>query len=135
MTICTFGQSKEDQTQILQKCIDIPELLQYYPHDNQENLKQLYVNYWHPLLFPIDLLITKDSNPIQFRLMSDPSTKNGDAYFLFKKFEISQGSSIVSFEYYYGNSIPQKILKVNLDFIKVGDKWEISVKKLSKQDE
>lgn len=132
-TIFAFGQSRQDQIQIVQKCIGLPELQKYFPLDADGNLKPLVINYWHPVLFPTDLTLTQNGENIQFRLMSAESGKNGEAYFLFNKFEVLQSSSLVKFEYRYDNFIQPKMLQVALGLIKSGDAWEISTIKVSNQ--
>lgn len=133
-TRTSMAQSRQDQTQILQKCIGLPELQKYFPLEADGNLKPLVINYWHPVLFPTDLTLSQNGKNILFRLMSMESVKNGEAYFLFNKFEILQGSSVVKFEYRYDNLIQPKVLQVALGFIKSGEAWEMSTIKVSNQE-
>jgi len=109
------AQAPGNVAMVLQKCIDLPTLQQYFPIDNEGNLKQLRINYWHPLLFPIDLPIVKDGKKVQFNAMSAQNEKNGEAYFLFKTFNIKQVTSNVLFEYYYGNNTNSKTVEVKLE--------------------
>jgi hypothetical protein len=125
-TNCIFAQSRQDQAQILQKCIELQELQQYYPLDAKGNQKPLIINYWHPVLFPTDLTLLNDGKNVEFREMSLESDKNAEAYFLFKKFVVLQSSSVVKFDFSYDNFNLPKLLEVMLDLAKVGDAWEIS---------
>jgi hypothetical protein len=134
ISICAIGQTRNDQLQILKKCIDLPELQNYYPVDTNGNQKPVIICYWHPVLFPIDLIIAKDGQNIQFRLMSLENDKNAEAFFLFTKFEIQQSSSLVNFAYYCNNTIHPKVIQVMLELKKVGDAWEIScIKVINKE--
>jgi len=129
-----IGQIRNDQAQILKKCIDLPELQNYFPVDTNGNQKPVIIGYWHPVLFPIDLKIAKDGQNIQFRLMSLENDKNAEAFFLFTKFEIQQSSSLVNFAYYCNNTIHPKVIQVMLELKKVGDAWEISfIKVINKE--
>ena len=123
---CSFGQNREDQAQILQKCIELQELQMYYPLDADGNQKPLIINYWHPVLFPADLTVTHAGSNVEFRLMSLEKSKNAEAYFLFKKFEVFPGSSLVKFDYSYNDSDHLKAIEVTLELSKTLDKWEIA---------
>jgi len=133
-TRTVMAQSRQDQTQILQKCIELPELQKYFPLEADGNLKPLVINYWHPVPFPTDLTLSQNGKNILFRSMPMESGKYSEAYFLFNKFEILQGSSVVKFEYRYDNLIQPKVIQVALGFIKSGEAWEISTKKVSNQE-
>jgi hypothetical protein len=120
------AQVPSDVPMVLQKCIDLPAIQQYFPVDNEGNLKQLRINYWHPLLFPVDLLIAKDGKVVQFSPMTVWNEQNGEAFFLFKKLIISQSASTVIFEYHYENNLSSKVVYVKIELHKVGESWEIS---------
>jgi hypothetical protein len=63
-------QTRNDQAQILKKCIDLPELQSYLMKDSEGNVQQLYINYWNPLLFPLNLGLTKGGKDIIYKPMS-----------------------------------------------------------------
>jgi len=125
-TTCIFAQSRQDQSQILQKCIELQELQQYYPLDANGNQKPLIINYWHPVLFPTDLMVMNGGKNVEFREMSAENNKNAEAYFLFKKFEVFPGSSLVKFDYSYNNADHLKAIEVTLELSKTLDEWEIA---------
>jgi hypothetical protein len=122
----TFAQSRQDQTQILQKCIELSQLQQYYPLEADGSQKPLIINYWHPVLFPTDLTVMNSGKNVEFRLMSMESGKNAEAYFLFYKFEVFESSSSVKFDFSYNKANHLKVLEVMLDLSKTGDNWEIT---------
>lgn len=124
VSTCIFAQNRQDQAQILQKCIELPQLQQYYPLDADGSQKPLIINYWHPVLFPTDLTIMNGGKNVEFRLMSMESSKNEEAYFLFYKFEVSESSSSAKFDFSYNNVNHRKVLEVMLDLSKTGDAWE-----------
>ncbi len=126
VSICLFGQSRNDQKLILQKCIDLPEMKPYYQLDADGKIKQLTICYWHPSLFPVDLGLTKDGKNVEFVVMSEKAGKAGDAFFLFKTFEVADNSAIVCFEYSYGTESCSKKIQASLDFDKEGDEWKVT---------
>jgi len=125
-TTCIFAQSRQDQAEILQKCIELSQLQQYYPLEADGSQKPLIINYWHPVLFPTDLTVTNGGKNVEFRVMSMESSKNAEAYFLFYKFEVSGSSSSVKFDFSYNKANHPKMLEVMLDLSKTGDNWEIA---------
>ena len=56
---CSWGQTQHDMTAILQKCIDLPELQPYIPIDKNGKPDEVYINYWAPTIFSIDLNVSK----------------------------------------------------------------------------
>lgn len=126
VSTCSFGQSRQDQAQILLKCIELSQLQQYYPLEADGSQKPLIINYWHPVLFPTDLTVMNGGKNVEFREMSAENNKNAEAYFLFKKFEVFPGSSLVKFDYSYNDSDHLKAIEVTLELSKTLDKWEIA---------
>jgi hypothetical protein len=132
---CTFAQNRQDQAQILQKCIELSQLQQYYPLEADGSQKPLIINYWHPVLFPTDLTIMNGGKNVEFRLMSMESSKNAEAYFLFYKFEVYESSSSVKFDFSYNKANHRKVLEVMLDLSKTGDAWEITNIQVSNKEQ
>ena len=126
----TFGQSKQDQTQILQKCIDLPELRSYYPIDQNGNLKPVYIKFGHPVLIPTDLIVSLGGKDLKFLVMSE--NRKVDAYLNFKIFKINSESASVTFDLFYDGPAPQQIAQVNIEFYKTGNNWEIKDSNLIK---
>ena len=134
ITTCIFGQSRQEQTQILQKCVDLPELQQYYPVDADGNPNTLIIHYCHPYALPTDLTVTHGGRNAEFRLMSVENDKNADAYFFFQKFEFLENTWHVSFKYCYGNPGHPKEIQVLLKLKLAGNAWEVTDIKIGNQD-
>jgi hypothetical protein len=128
ITLCTLGQSRQDQTQILQKCIDLPEIQQYYPVDANKTQLQLFVLQHHPIFYPLDLPVEKFGFPLRFVSPVELSQINPDAFFLFKKFFINPDSASVSMNYSYRNNGTSKMMEIGLAFKKEGPIWSIKEK-------
>jgi len=133
ISICAIGQTRNDQAQILKKCIDLPELQSYLIKDSDGTIQQLFINYWNPLLFPLNLGITKDGKGIIYKQMSADAEKAGDTFILFKTFIITGEVAKIGFDYHYGTTNNSKLLQVNLDFKKIGDEWSVAKALLTNQ--
>ena len=121
-----LAQSKSDQGLILQKCIDLPELQSYLIKDSDGTIQQLCINYWNPLLFPLNLGVTKSGKSIIYKPMYVDSDKAGVPFILFKIYQITGDVAKVDFEYHYITNNSSRLLQVHVDFIKVGNDWNIS---------
>jgi hypothetical protein len=126
------AQSRTDQALILQKCIDLPEL-QSYLKDSEGKIQQLCINYWNPLLFPLNLGLTKGGKSIIYKPMYVDSDKAGVPFILFRTFLITGEVAKVDFEYHFVTNNSSQLLKVHLDFIKNDNDWEISKTALTNQ--
>lgn len=125
-TMGAIGQTRDDQTRILKKCLDLPELQSYLVKDSEGNIQQLCINYWHPLFFSLDLGLSKGGKNIIYREMSADAEKTGDPFVLFNTFNITGEVAKVDFEYHFRTTNCSKSLQVNLDFKKIGQDWTIS---------
>ena len=123
--ISSFGQNRDDQTAILQQCIDHSEIQKCYPTDDEGKPKQLTIYYWHPLLFPLDLGVTKGGKSIQYLVMSEKSEINETSVF-FKKFMVTNDTATANFEFSYKKDNRTKTMQLNLDFIKTEGVWKIT---------
>lgn len=123
--ICSFGQSRQDQTQILQKCIDLPNLQTYLPTDGNGIMKQIFINYWHPNLFSPDLVVTKGGKNVKFEIMSAQPSNESDAFLLFKKFDISGDKAILNFEFHYQISNDAKVVTFSFSLQKENNDWKV----------
>ncbi len=133
-TVCSWGQTQNDMTAILQKCIDLPELQQYLPLDNNGKPDGLYINYWAPTLFSTDLNVTKTGETLRFLPMSQTSATFENAYFLFKMTEITPSFAIVIFEYTYDFKTQPDVLEVKLTLEKTNDIWAVSDTQISRKN-
>lgn len=130
ISIWAIGQTRDDQAQILKKCIDLPELQSYLLTDAEGNIQQLSIYYWFPLFFPLDLDLTKDGKGIIYKKM--PNTGD-DPFILFQTFLITGDIAKIGFDYHYRTNNNSKLLQVNLDFKKIGDDWSVAKTLLTNQ--
>jgi hypothetical protein len=125
-SICTFGQNQQDQTQILQKCIDLPLLQQYFPKDSDGNYKAVVI-LQHGVSFPLNTTISKFGKSIQFMDKSQLSNLGINSFFLFWEFKIELNSAKVNFAYNYITTNNQPMIKkVSLVLQKANNLWIVS---------
>ncbi|MFN8134065.1 MAG: hypothetical protein U0Z17_02125 [Bacteroidales bacterium] len=123
---CSWGQTQHDMTAILQKCIDLPELQPYIPIDKNGKPDEVYINYWAPTIFSIDLNVSKNGERLKFLPMSQASPSFENAFFLFKNCEITPTFAIVFYEYTYDYKTQPKVIELKLTLQKVNEVWEVS---------
>lgn len=123
-----------DQSMVLQKCIDLPELQQYYPMDADGNFKPIYIMQ-HSINFPDNLNLDGFSKKIVFMTKDQIYKNNVDAFFQFEKFDILQNSANITFTYFYDLNIKSLIKQiVPIELLKAGDSWnELTIKLERKQ--
>jgi hypothetical protein len=120
------SQSRSDQTQVVQQCIDYPAFEQYFPIDEQKNPDQLVVLYYHPQFFPIDLPIKKFGKEIKFVTSKQLAELKPKGYFLFKRFEIRENQASVIISYNYTVDGSTRNLQYSLFFENENDVWKLS---------
>jgi len=127
-----MAQSKNDHPQVLQKCIDIPELQEFYPRDVKENLKQLYVMQ-HGISFPETINVSKSGKALMFLEKNEIVDKGINAFFLFRDFNVSQDSASVAFVYYFNFDGSYKdFVAVELELKRAGDTWSVAHSKIQR---
>lgn len=121
----TFGLSKNELTEVIQKCIDLPELQKYYPSDSDGSLKQLNI-LKYPLLIPSELALTKGGKPVNFIPQSTIAGVNVQAYSRYRAIENTGNTLKVNFNYFYKDgSQSEKTLFILIEFQKSGSNWNI----------
>jgi len=119
----------QDDAQILQKCIDLPQLQAYYPLDAHGNLKQLNVMQ-HGVSFPENTNVSANGKSIAFLSKKQVSQTEAIAYFLFHEFKISGNSATVAFVYQYNQT---ELVVVGLALNKNGDTWSVTNSNIEKR--
>ncbi len=125
----SMAQSLDDQTMVLQKCIDLPELQQYYPLDGAGNPDQIYVMQYSAT-FSSDLNISKSGKQVVFMSREDIIKNKVKAYFIFRSFEISGNLATANINYFYdfdNTTMQSKMVMANVEMNKVGSDWVVSI--------
>lgn len=120
------AQTPGDVTMILQKCIDLHDLQQVYPVNNDGSLKQLNV-LQHGVSFPSNTNVSKSGLKVRFVDKNQLAAENIKSYFLFWKFEIIQNSANVDFIYNFLDSENlSKMTHVIVEMQRTGTEWTVS---------
>lgn len=123
--ICAMGQLSDQQALILQKCIDLPELQEFYPSNPDGNKKALHI-LQHGVSFPTDITVRKFGKPLVFDDKQGIHNSPFPAYFLFQEFSIEQTVARIAFAYYYEPAQnPEAVILVNVVMTKSNGEWRI----------
>lgn len=128
--VCSKAQASGDQVAVLQKCLDLPDLQQYYPMGADQNSREVYV-LQAPFAFPAGLQVSKFSKPVQFIDRAEILDKQAIAYFAFRTFSITGTTANVTFDFYYTLTINKTVRKYTLALNKTGEAWTITDTKLN----
>ncbi len=124
VTTALTAQTTSDQALVLQKCVDLTQLQQFYPK-NTDNSFQPLVIMQHAISFPTNISVAHSGDSLLFKSKSEVSSDS--AYFLFWKFDILGSNAKVDFIYNYDllTTVP-KVQKVTLELLKTGSVWNVT---------
>ena len=113
----------DDSTAVLQECLDLSELQQYFP-TNSDGSKQQVRILQHPVTFSSDIKATKFGAAVLF--IDRSGTAGLDAYVNFTSFIITGNDASATFNLTYGrNSNTPSSAKVAVTFQKNGTSWTV----------
>ena len=122
--VSSWGQTVADQAAVLQKCLDLPGLQQYYPANQQVYIMQ------YPYVFPAGITVTKSGKPVQLVDRAVIAGNDAKAYFLFHTFSAGGNTANVKFDFYYNFSANKTIMSGTVLMVKNGDIWNVTETKL-----
>lgn len=123
--VCSYAQSKSDQAQVLQQCIDLPSIQSSFIKDGGAKPEQLGILV-PGFAFPTDLTVTKFGKNVRFLSKSDLNAEGFTDYLFISKFEVKGRSASVTLIYYrnaFSNNFSSAQLNVELS--KSGDTWNV----------
>ena len=124
--ISTFAQSTQDSTSVLQQCLDLPQLQQYYPKDGNGNPLQANIMH-HVLEFPANLNLAHGGLGINYLPQTEISLIPFPGFFIFRNISIGINNSNVVFNFFYKiNTAYFRIVNVNVELEKSGSNWTIT---------
>lgn len=106
----------QDQAQMLEQIIDLPDLQQHYPLNAQGNQKQVHIMQF-PVSFSSDISLSNSDREVVFMERSEIESKKVDAYFMIRSISEVQGTTKVVGHYFYNYNYDTK--KGNYDAITV----------------
>lgn len=116
----SFAQSQKDITNILQICLDMPELQKHYPQSANKGLKRIDIMQ-HGVSFKDYVKSDIKSYEINLLEKAEVKSKKLESYFLFWTFKIEENKAKIEFTY---NTKPNS-QKVELHLTKKGENWVI----------
>jgi len=118
-----------DSTEVLKKCIELPQLQQYYPKQTNGTSYALKVMQ-HGVSFSLSTNISHNGKSVLFLSKSQINENNEEAYFYFNEFVITGDKARVDFAFNYNFSNEAKMQKVSLELQKISSGWVISQTKI-----
>jgi hypothetical protein len=131
-TLSSWGQTVADQAAVIQRCIDLPGLQQYYPMAPDQTSEQVYV-VQQPVLFATGLAVSKFNKPVVFVANSTDVTNYPVAYFVFEVLTFNGQTANVVFNFYYPNPANKSKIKGTVALSKVGENWVVAENKLNRE--
>jgi hypothetical protein len=125
-TIKTSAQATGDIAAVLQKCVDLPDIQQFYTKDGDGNHSIVYV-LQHGVSFPVNTDVVKFGEKVRFIEKDQLSSQAVDSYFLFWELTIEADSAKADYIYNYPGSdnLPTTV-HVVLKMQKEGGVWNIT---------
>lgn len=124
----SLAQPIDDKSLVIQKCIDLTELQQYYPVDEAGSPSQIYVMEY-PVAFSPELNVSKSGKQVLFMSREDVIANKVKAYFIFRSLDISGNLAKANINYFYDfdyTTQQSKIVMVNVEMNKVGSAWDVT---------
>lgn len=117
------AQLLEEQSQILQTCIDLTELQQYFPKMEDDSDQKLHILNF-PVEFSGSLNVSKFNQPVFFCSREEIRNANPDAFIAFTVFDVSDETASIEFEITYDRLTETSgFLKGNLSLVKESGTW------------
>lgn len=123
-----MAQSSTDAADVLQKCIDLPELQQYYPLDAAGTPLQIYVMQY-PVSFESDLELSKFGKSVLFMDRTEIVENEIQAHFMFRSFDLTQNTAQVNLNYFYNYNYSTKqfnMVSSIIELHKTDTLWSVS---------
>ncbi len=122
-----MAQSLDDQSKVLQKCIDHLSMQPYYPLDATGNPDQIYIMQY-AVAFPVGLNVSKAGKAVLFMSRDEILLNKVKSYFIFRSFDITGNVAKASFSYFYSFDYTTnqfKMVMVNIELNKVNLDWSV----------
>lgn len=120
-----YSQVQSDQALIIQKCIDLPSVKEYFTINPDGTYKELHILNF-PFSFDQDISTMKFSQPIIFNSRLEIQNINPDLFWAYRKFLITGTTASVIFEISYNRlSKTSGFLFVNVELTKSNGNWNI----------
>ncbi|HVW15492.1 MAG TPA: hypothetical protein VHB54_16790 [Mucilaginibacter sp.] len=121
--------TRQDSLEILQQCLDLPVIQNYFTRRADGTPKQVYVMQY-PVKFPDDLAVTKFGQPVLFRSRPDIRSEKADVFLIFKAFSVAGDDASVNFTLNSDYTTKPGIVEVTVQLHRSGPTWVVSQKQI-----
>jgi len=129
----SVAQPQDDQSMVIQKCIDLTELQQYYPQNADNSYKQLRILNF-PVSFPENLKVSKFGQSVLFQTRAEILADNPDAFMAFNTFSIIENTASVVFEISYNRlTVSPNSINGSVSLEKAAGNWSVTNLTLNNQ--
>ena len=129
--VCSYAQSKTDQAAVLQQCLDLADLQQYYPPSPVMNTREQVYVVQNASAFPAGLQLTKFDKPVKFIERASEVVNQSVACFVFHTFNITGNTANVTFDFYYTYVRTKAVFNCTVALTRTGAAWTVSETKMS----
>jgi hypothetical protein len=122
--VCSWGQTATDEAAVLQKCLGMPQVAQYYQRDVVGIPVSLYAVASVQLTAGLD--ISFSGRKVTFGTQAQMDAIKADAYFIFTAFELAGDNASVSFNYCHHCNSGKQVIQISIKLQKSGGLWNIT---------
>ncbi|MBS1529079.1 MAG: hypothetical protein JSU01_02125 [Bacteroidetes bacterium] len=121
--------ARQDSLEILQQCLDLPVIQNYFTRHSDGTLKQVYIMQY-PVKFPDGLAVSKFGRPVLFRSRADMRSEKAEVFLIVKTFSITGDDASVNFTLNSDYTTKPNILEVTVQLHRSGQTWAVSQKQI-----
>ena len=132
LTFKTVAQTDGDKAKVVQVCLDLDDIQNLYPKDENGNSVAVHIMQY-PIVLPWNIAVSKFGKSPVFMNREEIYDNLIDTYFLFQKLDTSEARAVVQFSLYYDQkSSEKKLMVVVLDLDKLNNNWIVVKKDIKK---
>jgi hypothetical protein len=118
-----------DTALILKKCLNLPELQQYFTKNPDGTDKQVYIMQY-AVKFPVNTAVSKFNKNILFKSRQEIYSNNAETFLIFRTFSIEGENATVVFDFNYNYKTTPGMVEVSLSLHKTGTEWNVTANQI-----
>ena len=123
--VSSSAQSKNDQAIVLQKCIAMPQVNQFYQLDKTGIPVSIYA-ITTSVHLEEGLDVSYRGRKVTFVTQAQMEAIKADSYINFVSFKLATDKASVTFDYFHKSNTGNKVIRLDVELNKVGGDWIIS---------
>lgn len=124
-----YAQPQSELAAVVQTCIDLQELQEYFPVD-QNGIKKAAVVMQRDISLPADLAVMKFNQPLSLMSRGEIVNNMTDTYFMFNKLTINIPTALAEFVLVHGSLENPVYTEVSVQLKKTDNIWQITQKSI-----